>query len=237
MHSEEVDLLDVVFQCSLIVLNELPQSVVSFGFALESAVAKSKGFPPNLPADITQLIATEHLDFLAALRCNYMFRLLSHALGDRAVGDKKLGEVMKSLGTNPALTRKMIDLDRKCGAQVDPGVYSAAWGAVATDILQKGDFSVDDIIAVNVTVKTVADGDDTQSGGTSNATSSAQGKATQTQTHVVSFRKLVEFSESHIELDESLKGKSEMNVFAADVLSTLQLAIQSDMLTTARQLE
>ena len=161
-----------------------------------------------------------------------MFRLLSHALGDRQLDGKKLGAVMKSIGTNRALTGKMVELDRKCGGHVDAGFYSSAWGAMVTDILKNDDFSVADIIAVNA--KTMTDAEDKSGGDNSDDASKPQGK--DTQAHVVSFRKLMEFPNSHIELDESLKGKSEVNVFASDVLSTLQLAIQSDMLTTARLL-
>ena len=206
--------------------SEAPHSVTKFGRMLVSSITKTQGLPKNMMSELKDIVQTQHVEFLAALRSNYMIRLLIHAFGDRKVGDKVMSTALKELTSS--MESKIVKLDGVCGE--DAGSLSSMWGAIMTHIVNDGDIDTDSIMETNTSKNSAVDD------GQSNPKKDGQAASDANTAHKLTVQQLLSFR-----FDPSREKPADadfciVDVKSADVLAQFQLGIQRDILFRARML-
>lgn len=103
LHSDEIDLLDLVFHATGIVMGELPSAVVAFAHKLDSVVGKTLAIRTNtLCEEAAEVLAVRHVPVLAALRRVYIMKLLCRAFGDRRVPGARMSKSRLRVKTTTA---------------------------------------------------------------------------------------------------------------------------------------
>ena len=158
VHGPSLDVLDLVFEVAAIVVSELPLGVTAFGDFLLSEVATKKQFP-TLPESIAHVVTPAQIEFISALRANYMFRLIMHAFGDRNVRMNSTGlknhpqEGFRNATTSVRLKTlfpkfgKLIQKADSFCAESDAVQLSAVWGPMIHDLVCEGYIDEKSIIA------------------------------------------------------------------------------------------
>ncbi len=158
VHGPSLDVLDLVFEVASIVVNELPLGVTAFGDFLLNEVATKKLFP-TLPESIAHVVTPTQIEFISALRANYMFRLIMHAFGDRNVRMNSTGfknhpqEGFRNATTGVRLKTlfpkygKLIQKADSLCAESDAMQLSAVWGPMIQDLVCEGHIDDKSIIA------------------------------------------------------------------------------------------
>lgn len=158
VHGPSVDVLDLVFEVASIVVNELPCGVTAFGDFLLNEVATKKTFP-TLPESIVHVVTPTQIEFISALRANYMFRLIMHAFGDRNVRMNSTGlknnpqDGFRNATTSVRLKTlfpkfgKLIQKADSFCAESDAAQLSAVWGPMVSDLVCEGHIDEKSIVA------------------------------------------------------------------------------------------
>lgn len=243
VHGPSLDVLDLVFEVATIVVHELPIGVTAFGDWLLNEVATKKTFP-TLPESIAHVVTPTHIEFISALRANYMFRLIMHAFGDRNVRMNSSGlknhpqEGFRNATTSVRLKTlfprfgKLIQKADSLCAESDAAQLSAVWGPMISDLVCEGFIDEKSIIAT-------APVDDDPSKPKSAAAAKGPGipektpsstEASSKSFSLVEFDKLLHYG---CDLTPASTPLSSPMIQSADEAVRLRFAIQQDMMWRA----
>ena len=139
-----VDTLDVVFHVAHIVCKELPLEVCALGTVLAEHISKNHSVP-ELKLQDEEMTKKLHMNVQVAqninsLRMEYMTAQLKRAVGDRISKDA----MSKLHGGLDSCRAKILQIDNVCGV-CDADVISSAYGGMIIDLMDHGDFEIDNV--------------------------------------------------------------------------------------------
>lgn len=223
----DVDVNEVVFQLSQMVVSELNPMLISFAFKLSKYHADHKG---GLPEEITshenssvltQLLQPETITRLQHLRAEYMMELLIAQLANRHMYLPI--DLCNRIKKHKDL---FYDIDFVCGS-CDAGVVASVYGAAVQALIKQGSFKISDV------TDSVAVGDKGNKNNSKESVSAAD-PSTSLETGTLTSQKRL--SEYGIRMDFQQDDDASTSLKSCEALLALRATITANMTMTCRNL-
>ena len=254
MHSTKPDVVDLVYEIAAIVSAEMPVGLECFGHMFSRAILRNIGMPP-LPNDLANILKVSHSDFMEGLRSSYMIRLLTNALGGKTIPMTRsrastsrladLRDLSASERFKKVATMKRNDItnaDRLAGTSS----FESTWCSMVIDMLEEGDFSIQEVTAVGCQTKAdtpskPADSAKPASGKDTDPKDAEPRHAQDQGSRLVAHTDLMAISDSMggrsitVDSKDASDAANKRLVQSVDELARIRLAVQGEILNQVRQ--